>query len=106
MKEMSPKYKALGMQITDASKNADSIQLAKDLGILIQTAVRISPDLSSQPVAQQRTEELEFQRMMMQLATSDIDLEEALASGKQDAAAVAYKAMGALKSQGHARFEN
>lgn len=105
MKDMGPKFKSLGQQIADASKNTDSTKLVRDLGALAQEGLALRPTkIATLPAAEQRPSELRYLRLMLDLQLLTIDAEEALLGHNQAAAIEAVKAMANLRGLGHDEF--
>lgn len=105
MKEMGPKFKSLGQQIADPTKNASSTELIRELAALSQEALSLRPTkIATLPLADQRASELRYLRMMLELELQAIDAEEALIANNQTAAIEAVKQMGALRGSGHDEF--
>lgn len=106
MKDMGPLFSSLGKQISDASKNADSIRLLRELSALTKESSGSRPNKIDQlPPAEQAPAEEKYQQLLSELDALTIEAEVALENGDQTAARNAFRKMGRLRDIGHDEFQ-
>lgn len=106
MKDMGPLFASLGRQISDASKNQDSIRLLHELNALTKESSGSRPDkIGKMPPEQQIPAEEKYQQMLAELDMLTVEAETALNKGDQTAARTAIRKMGRLRDAGHDEFQ-
>lgn len=105
MEDINAAYRKLGRQITDASKNADSLKQAAILRSQAVLALKLEPQRKTDlPEAEQARFIAAYQEKMKAFIADIGKLEDALKAGKNDEAAIVLKALKQAQEDGHKEF--
>jgi len=106
MDKMGGAFRKLKRQVTDATKNADSLQLLATIQAAASEAVKLTPaKVAHLPVADRAKFEADYQAGMKKLIEGFGKLEAALKADKNDEAAKLVAEIGALQKAGHKEFK-
>lgn len=106
MKDMGPLFRAVGSQVSDASKNAETIRALQTLRDLTKESGLSRPEkIANLPAEQQRAAEIKYLRMLLEVEILILDCEAALLNSDQAAALEFVKKMGQLRNLGHDEFQ-
>jgi len=106
MDELNGAYRKLGRQVSDASKNADSL---KQVAIIKETAtasMKLEPKMKAEiPAGEQAAFVANYQSKMKEFVADIGKLEAALKAGKNDEAANLMKTLKQSQEDGHKQFK-
>lgn len=105
MKSMNRAFKAIGRQIDDASKDAETLALVDTLQAATAAAKGQTPHNVETMEGEAKAKALaEYRQMMLQSLKDTIELEEALLAGNREAAKAAHAKIDKLMREGHRAY--
>ena len=106
MKDMGATYKAVVAQTKDPAQTAAAIAGAAKLNGFVAEAATFYPDqLALLPADQQRVQQLQYLRAILNLRLATLDLEEALTAGNAQGVQDALAKLAQMRSNGHDQFK-
>jgi soluble cytochrome b562 len=106
MDDINAAYRKLNRQISDASKNADSLKQVAIIQQKSAAAMKLEPMKKKEiPAAEQAKFMADYQAKMKSFVADVGKLEAALKAGKNDEAAVALKTLKQDQDEGHKAFK-
>jgi soluble cytochrome b562 len=106
MDEINAAYRKLNRQISDATKNADSLKQVAAMQKHANDAMKMEPVKKKElPAAEQAKFIADYQAKMKSFVGNIGKVETALKAGKNDEAAVALKALKQDQDEGHKTFK-
>jgi soluble cytochrome b562 len=106
MEKMSGAFRALRRQITDSSKNADSLEKLATLRQNAEASLKLEPAKKSEvPAAEQKKFVADYQKGMKDFIALVGKVEAALKANNNEEAGKLLTAMGDAQKQGHKQFK-
>jgi soluble cytochrome b562 len=106
MDTLSNAYKKLGKQISDASKNEDSLKLVATIHSSAEAALKLEPAKKADiPAADQAKFVADYQAKMKSFIAEIDKLEAVLKAGDNAAAAKQMDVLKQMRSEGHKEFQ-
>ena len=106
MEAMGDAFERLEKQISDASKNASSLEIVARMQQLTAGVKHLPPPgLQKLPEAERTAKLQAFRLQMLNLLRAELDVEEQLLAGDNEKAAQALKHMDEIEHQGHEQFQ-
>ena len=105
MSAMNAAFKAVGRQIDDASKNANTLEQLAIIETNAKAAVTMEPEKQSKvPAAEQAKFQAGYQAGMKELIATVQKLQVAIKAGKNTDAVAVYDAMKGMQRDGHKEY--
>lgn len=105
MKDLGKNFKAVGKQVTDPSKNQNTLALVRDMESLLADALEEIPETVAElPVDQQEAKQVEYKLQINGTLLLAQQLEKALLANDNSAAAKIAGQMSAARKKGHDEF--
>jgi cytochrome c556 len=106
MEKMGGAFRALRRQITDASKNADSLAKLATIKENAMASAKLEPAMKAdKPAAEQKKFVADYQAEMKKFIGQVEKVEAALKAGKNDEAAKLVDELGTAQKAGHKQFK-
>ena len=105
MSAMNKAFKAVGRQIDDASKNANTLEQLAIIETNAKAALTLEPEKKAKvPAAEQAKFQAGYQAGMKELITTVQKLQVAIKAGKNAEAVATYDEMKKLQREGHKQY--